>query len=83
MAESLTCHTAPYDCGHVAKQMALITYFRGCGDMVIIWPSLLVAREIDVPIDNETRAVLRLVWPSILLQSAPGRVATAAETLTA
>ena len=25
-----------------------------------------------------TRAVLRLVWPSILLQSAHGRVATAA-----
>ena len=27
-----------------------------------------------------TRAVLRLVWPSILLQSARDRVATAAET---
>ena len=31
----------------------------------------------------ETRAVLRLVWPSILLQSARDRVATAAETVTA
>ena len=31
----------------------------------------------------DTRAVLRLVWPSILLQSARGRVATAAETVTA
>ena len=30
-----------------------------------------------------TRAVLRLEWPSILLQSASGRVATAAETVTA
>ena len=29
---------------------------------------------------NETRAVLRLVWPSILLQSARDRIATAAET---
>ena len=30
-----------------------------------------------------TRAVLRLVWPSILLQSSRDRVATAAETVTA
>ena len=30
-----------------------------------------------------TRAVLWLVWPSILLQSARDRVATAAETVTA
>ena len=30
-----------------------------------------------------TRAVLRLVWPSILLQPACGHVATAAETVTA
>ena len=30
-----------------------------------------------------TRAVLRLVWPSILLQSAGDRVATATETVTA
>ena len=28
--------------------------------------------------DGDTRAVLRLVWPSILLQSACSRVATAA-----
>ena len=33
--------------------------------------------------NNNTRAVLRLVWPSILLQSARDRVATAAETVTA
>ena len=33
--------------------------------------------------DRITRAVLRLVWPSILLQSARDRVATAAETVTA
>ena len=30
---------------------------------------------------NGTRAVLRLVWPSILLQSARDCVATAAETV--
>ena len=30
-----------------------------------------------------TRAVLRLVWPSILLQSARDRVATTTETVTA
>ena len=30
-----------------------------------------------------TRAMLRLVWPSILLQSARDRVETAAETVTA
>ena len=29
---------------------------------------------------QETRGVLRLVWPSILLQCACGRLATAAET---
>ena len=33
--------------------------------------------------DLVTRAVLRLVWPSILLQSARDRVATTAETVTA
>ena len=32
---------------------------------------------------GQTRAVLRLVWPSILLQSVCDRVATAAETVTA
>ena len=31
----------------------------------------------------QTRAVLRLVWPSILLQSARGRVATAANPVAA
>ena len=30
-----------------------------------------------------TRAVVRLVWPSIMLQAARDRVATAAETVTA
>ena len=33
--------------------------------------------------DRITRAVFRLVWPSILMQSARDRVATAAETVTA
>ena len=33
--------------------------------------------------EKETRAVFRLVWPSILLQSARDHVATAAETVTA
>ena len=33
--------------------------------------------------EKDTRAVIRLVWPSILLQYARDRVATAAETVTA
>ena len=33
--------------------------------------------------ESETRAVLRMIWPSILLQSARDRVATTAETVTA
>ena len=37
-------------------------------------------KQFELPI---TTAVLRLVWPSILLQSAHDRVATAAETVTA
>ena len=36
-----------------------------------------------VVIPGGTRDVLRLVWPSILLQTARDRVATAAETVTA
>ena len=45
-----------------------------------------VANSEDAPgrlVLDPTRAVLILVWPSILLQSAHDRVATAAETVTA
>ena len=41
--------------------------------------SALSKHEFSKP--RSTRAVLRLVWPSILLQSARGRVAKAAKTV--
>ena len=43
----------------------------------------IIDLEICSGVEWLTRAVLRLVWPSILLQSARDRVATAAKTVIA
>ena len=57
------------------------------GDGGAIWMTGVLNEAMREGISEEwrtstTRAVLRLVWPSILLQYARGRVATAAETVT-